>query len=86
MNEQSQSNPILSKAIATRGYFVGRESSGYALLHCPPSLHLAEFDGGKLERFLPLTRTNLRTAFGPEQGDSLWQFVLIRRRYARSVR
>ena len=86
MNEPPSTNPTLSHAIATRGCFVGREASGYALLHYPPSLHLAEFVSGKLERFLPLTRTHLRTAFGPEQGDRLWQFVLTKRRYAPSLR
>ena len=73
----------LSHAIELQGDFSAEVASGYALLDYPPSLHLAVFESNRLSRFLPLTRRNLREAFGQDRGERCWQAILFRRRYSR---
>jgi hypothetical protein len=73
----------LSHAIVLQGEFSAGVAHGYALLNYPPSLHLAVFESNRLTRFLPLTRRNLREAFGQERGDRCWQAILLNRRFSR---
>lgn len=73
----------LSHAIELQGDFTAMAANGYALLDYPPCLHLAEFRANRLDRFLPLTRANLRLAFGQDRGDRCWQLIVFKRRYAR---
>jgi len=72
----------LAHAIELQGEFSTKSANGYALLDYPPCWHLAEFRSDRLTRFLPLTRSNLRRAFGRDRGDHYWRCVLQRRRYA----
>ena len=69
----------LAHAIDLQGQFLTTSADGYALLDYPPCWHLAEFRSGRLTRYLPLTRSNLRLSFGQERGDRYWQRVLHRR-------
>lgn len=73
----------LAHAIEVRGEFSVKTANGYALLDYPPCWHLAEFRDDRLIRFLRLSRTNLRLAFGQERGDQYWQTILHKRRYNR---
>jgi hypothetical protein len=73
----------LVHALDLRGEFLPGKAEGYALLDYPPCWHLAEFRANRLIRYLPLTRTNLRLAFGQERGDRWSEHVRLRRRAAR---
>ena len=79
----SNHTKTLSHAIETRGDFSDRSADGYALLYHPPCFHLARFRAGRLERFLRLTRSNLRLAFGRERGDRCMDLIGAGRRRLR---
>jgi len=73
----------LSHAIDMQGDFSASSANGFALLDYPPSIHLARFKANRLDRFLRLTRSNLRIAFGQERGDRCMQLVVSRRHHSR---
>jgi hypothetical protein len=73
----------LARSLERRGDFSTRAADGIALLEAPPCWHLAVFESNRLVRFMPLTRSNLRHAFGTECGDDWMARVLARRRAAR---
>ena len=73
----------LAHSLERQGDFSTRTAEGYALLDYPPCWHLAEFRANQLARFLPLTRGNLRQAFGKERGDYWMARLAARRRAAR---
>ena len=73
----------LSHSIELQGDFSASSANGYALLDYPPSIHLAWFQANRLDRFLRLTRSNLRMAFGHERGDRCMQLIVSRRSYSR---
>jgi hypothetical protein len=70
----------LSHAVETQGDFSERSADGYVLLYHQPCFHLARFRSGRLDRFLRLTRSNLRLAFGRERGDRTMDLVGAGRR------
>ena len=73
----------LSHAVETQGDFSKQSADGYALLYHSPCFHLAWFRAGRLERFLRLTRSNLRLAFGRERGDRCMERIGAGRRRLR---
>jgi len=73
----------LSHAVETQGEFSERSSDGFVLLYHSPCFHLARFRAGRLERFLRLTRSNLRLAFGRERGDRCIGLIAAGRRRLR---
>ena len=70
----------LTHAMDLRGEFSIEKAEGYALLDYSPCWHLAEFRANRLARYLRLTRSNLRLAFGKERGDRWMELVTARRR------
>jgi hypothetical protein len=73
----------LARSLERRGDFSEQRADGVALLEAPPCWHLAVFQSNRLVRFMALTRSNLRHAFGQECGDDWMARVLARRRAAR---
>ena len=73
----------LSHAVELQGEFSASSANGYALLDYSPCLHLARFQGNRLDRFLLLTRSNLRMAFGHDRGDRCMELIVSRRLYSR---
>ena len=73
----------LSRAVELQGDFSASSANGYALLDYPPCLHLARFQANRLDRFLRLTRSNLRMAFGHDRGDRCMELIVSRRLYSR---
>lgn len=73
----------LTHAMELRGEFSIEKAEGYALLDYPPCWQLAEFRADRLVRYLRLTRSNLRLAFGKERGDQWMESVKFRRRASR---
>jgi hypothetical protein len=72
----SKHTKTLAHAVGTEGKLFDPETkpfddlgTSYALLYYPPCFHLARFQARRLERFLRLSRSNLRRAFGKERGD-----------------
>lgn len=79
----SKHTKTLSHAIETRGDFSDCSADGYALLYYSPCFHLARFQADRLDRFLRLTRSNLRLAFGRERGDRCMDLIDANRRRLR---
>ena len=73
----------LSHAVEIRGDFSERSADGYALLYYPPCFHLARFQADRLDRFIRLTRSSLRLAFGRERGDRCMDLIGASRRRLR---
>ncbi len=78
--QQKRLTDTLAHALEWQGAFSKIAANGYALLDYAPCWHPAEFRSDRLTRFLPLTRGNLRLAFGQDRGDRWWQRCASKRR------